>query len=352
MWKAITITAIALLSGAVAFSQARIVTGKVLDSATRLPVPNVSVTLAGAGRGTLTGAAGTFLLPVSGRAPRLRFTAAGYSPVTVLISDTVAFPMTVLMSVSYTALQQVVVNNKKRYRNRNNPAVALIRQVIAHKASNAPASCPFLSYQQYDKIRVLADRPPRFIADGKLFRRYHFLFTPDTTLVPGKRLVPLYLEESWSRHYQRGNPSRQRAIILARKRVDLGEYIDMSGVSAIMNRLYEDCNVYDNTMMVFTLQFMSPVAELGPDLYEYFIRDTVIEEGNRTVRLDFQPRNPQDLLFKGVLYITLDGDYAIRRADLEASNHSNVNWVRNFSVSETFDKGPGGRYYRRSSGTL
>ncbi|HLI92072.1 MAG TPA: DUF5686 family protein, partial [Puia sp.] len=240
----------------------------------------------------------------------------------------------------------------KRYRNRNNPAVALIRQVIAHKEQNEPASYPFLSYDQYDKIRVLADRPPHWITDGKLFRRYHFLFEPDTTLVPGKRLVPAYLEETYSRQYFRKNPDRTKQVILAHKRVNLGEYVDMGGVSQIMNRLYEDFSVYDNTMLVFTLQFMSPVAKLGPDLYEYFIRDTVVDKGVRTVRLDFAPRNAQDLLFKGTLYITLDGDYAIRSAELEASNHSNVNWVRSFKVRQSFEKGPEGRYYRQSSDLL
>ena len=83
-----------------------------------------------------------------------------------------------------------------------------IRQVIAHKEENAPAYYPYVTFDQYDKIRVLADRPPRVITDGKLFKRYHFLFTPDTTLVPGKSLVPAYLEETLTRNYSRTNPGR------------------------------------------------------------------------------------------------------------------------------------------------
>lgn len=330
----------------------RFISGIVLDSLTRAPLANVSVSLSGSGKGSLTDGRGRWHITVDSQVREIRFSATGYAPVSIRISDTSAGPLTILLSVSFTSLQQVVVNSKKRYRNKHNPAVELIREVIAHKEQNAPAFYPYITYDQYDKVRVLADRPPRFIADGKLFRRYHFLFTPDTTLIPGKSLVPAYLEETISRNYSRTSPPGKKRVILGHKRVDLGEYIDMGGVSAIINRLYEDFSVYDNTMLVFTLQYMSPVARLAPDLYEYFIRDTVEEQGLRVVRLDFIPRNPEDLLFKGSLYITLDGSYAIRKAEMEASNHSNLNWVKNFRIVQTFDKGPGGRYYRSLSDML
>jgi hypothetical protein len=350
--KLLTILMIALLWQRPAAAQIRLLTGIVLDSSTRLPLAGVSISLPATRKGGMTDAQGKFRLAVDRRVHEIRFSVTGYAPVSVPISDTMTAPLTVLLSVSYGTLQEVVVNRKMRYRNKHNPAVELIRQVIAHKEENAPAYYPYVTFDQYDKIRVLADRPPRIIADGKLFKRYHFLFTPDTTLVPGKSLVPAYLEETLTRNYSRTNPDRKKQVILGHKRVDLGEYIDMSGVSQIMNRLYEDFSVYDNTMLVFTLQFMSPVAKLGPDLYEYFIRDTVEEGGIKEVKLDFIPRNSQDLLFKGRMYILLDGSYAIRRVEMEASNHSNLNWVKSFNIAQTFEKGPGGRYYRSSSDIL
>jgi hypothetical protein len=326
--------------------------GVVLDSLTLAPLQNVSVSLLGTGKGGLTDAKGRFRIAPDRSVHEIRFSAAGYISVTVRLTDTSAGPLTVLLSVSYTALQQVVIKGRGRYRNKHNPAVELIREVIAHKEQNAPAFYPYMTYEQYDKLRVLADRPPGFIADGKLFKRYRFLFTPDTTIVPGKSLVPAYLEETLTRNYLRSTPAAKKQIILGHKRVDLGEYIDVGGVSAIINRLYQDFTVYDNTMLVFTLQFMSPVAKLAPDFYEYFIRDTVVEQGVRVVRLYFTPRNPQDLLFMGNLYITLDGDYAVRKAEMEAPNQSNLNWVRSFHITQTFDKGPGGRYYRSLSDML
>jgi len=331
----------------------RLITGTVVDSLTHAPLAGVSVILSNTGKGRLTDAMGKFRIAVGKGTHKILFTATGYSPASLLIPDTPIHPLVITMSVSYTALKDVVIRSKLKYRNKNNPAVELIRQVIAHKEINAPVFYPFQTYDQYDKVRVLADRPPRAIADGRLFRRYHFLFaSPDTSLVPGKSLTPAYMEETITRNYSRTNPDRSKQVILGHKRADLGEYIDMGGISAIITRLYEDFSVYDNTMQVFTLQFMSPAAKLGPDLYEYFIRDTTEEQGIRLIRLDFTPRNPEDLLFKGSLFITLDGSYAIRRAEMEASPRSNLNWVRSFRITQTFEKGPGNRYYRSLSDML
>ena len=72
-----------------------------------------------------------------------------------------------------SALEEVIVNSRKRYRNKHNPAVDLIREVIAHKEENSPAYCAYLTTDQYEKVKVLADMPPPLFSDIKipLFRR-------------------------------------------------------------------------------------------------------------------------------------------------------------------------------------
>ena len=352
MKKAVVILFAALLTVTVAVGQKRQIGGVVLDSLSHNPLQNASVIISVGSKGVLTDAQGRFKILAASGARLLHITAIGHNPASVAIPDTATGSLTILLSISYANLQEVTVNSRKRYRNKHNPAVDLIRQVIQHKEENSPADYPYLTSDQYDKVKVLADRPSRLFTNGRLFRPYHFLFTPDTTLIPGKRLVPAFLEETVSRNYSRLNPPSSRQVILGHKRIDLGEYVDIGGVSAIINKLYLDFSVYDNTMLVFTLQFMGPVAKLGPDLYEYFIHDTVEDQGERLVHLTFNPRNPRDLLFKGDLYITLDGRYAIRKADMEASTLSNLNWVRSFRVTQTFEKGPGGRYFRSNSDML
>lgn len=281
---------------------------------------------------------------------------SGYQTLTIPIpAETTDRPVTILLSKSYSTLKDVVVSTRRRakYRNKNNPAVELIRQVIAHKAMNGPHADDYNSYAQYEKTRLLLDRAPKIIVDNKLLKRYHFMFeNKDTTIIPGRTLVPVYIEEVFSQNYNRKNPSKNKKLIQARKSVDFGEYIDMRGISSVINRLYEDVNIYDNTITAFTMQFVSPVAELAPTFYMYFIRDTVEMDGERLVQLYFSPRNPEDLLFRGTLYITLDGNYAIRKVELGTSKHINLNYIREANVKQDFEKGPNGRYHLSSSDVI
>jgi len=347
-----------------------------MDSLTHAPLQNVSIsTKTGShstptDRGTFTDAEGKFRIRIDRAIKKLQITSAGYKPLIISLAnqpnqaaqssqsnqpgqpnqrDSTGQPeppaqhITVLLGKAYTTLQGVVIKGKRgKYRNKNNPAVELIRKVIANKPFNGPGAPPYTSYGQYEKIRMLLDKPPRLIVDNKLLKQYHFMFeNKDSVLVPGKSLTPVYIEEIAAEKYYRKHPESDKKIILGRKSVDFGEYVDMKGISTALNRLYEDINIYDNAITAFTMQFISPIADLAPTFYMYFIRDTIEENGEKLVQLYFTPRNPEDLLFRGTLFITLDGNYAVKRVELGVSQHINLNFVRDFQVNQEFEKGVG-----------
>ena len=354
IYKPITIFLLILALCNTGLAQNRTVSGIVQDSLTHAPLSHVSVTADNMPGGLLTHADGSFKIGILNHTKKLLFTATGYRPFTLTLPtppDTSGHPLRVLLSKSYTELKGVVVTGKRgKYRNKNNPAVELIRKVIENKPANGPGYAPYSSFEQYEKIRLLFDQLPHVVVDNKVLKKFHFLFeNADTVLVPGKKLVPVYLEEVVSANYYRKHPEKKKKVVLARKSVDFGEYVDMRGVSAMLNRLYEDINLYDNSIDVFTMQFVSPIADLAPSFYMYFIRDTVVEDGVKLVQLYFTPRNPEDLLFRGNLWVTLDGHYAIRRVELEVSKHINMNWVRDFRVRQDFEQGPGEHYHLANS---
>jgi hypothetical protein len=296
--------------------------------------------------GGVTNASGRFRINIDHNARELTFSTTGYHPMTVSLSDEPEQKLAISLSKAYTELKDVIVKAKRRYRNKNNPAVELIRQVIANKSKNGPAAVPYLSYREYEKTRILTDKVWDKITKNKLLGKYRF-FTDnlDTSIVPGKTLISIYMQEVLSDNFFRKHPEKKKQVILGLKSVDYGEYIDMNGISAGLSRLYEDINIYDNNISVFTTQFLSPVANLAPDFYMYYIRDTIVEEGVRLVQLYFTPRNPEDLLFKGNLYITLDGNYAIKRVELGISKLANLNWARDLRITQDFEKGPGEHYH-------
>lgn len=328
-------------------AQNNLISGVVLDSASHAPLQNVSIIEKDKHKGTVSNVEGKFKISVDSGIKQLIFTAAGYQPYYLSIADSSSLEYVVMLSKSFTTLAQVVVKGRKgRYRNKGNPAVELIRKVIANKSLNGPKASDYVSYQQYEKARVMLDKPSKLIMNNFVMKKFKFVFENiDTTLAPGKKFVPVYMEEMLSQNYFRKQPEKKKKIITARKITDLGEYLDMKAISNVLNRLYEDVNIYDNSVSAFTMQFLSPLAEAAPAFYMYFIQDTVEEKGEKFVELNFSPRNPEDLLFKGTFYITLDGSYAVKRTTLEISKHINLNYIRHFEINLEFEKGGDAHYH-------
>jgi uncharacterized protein DUF5686/carboxypeptidase-like protein len=252
----------------------------------------------------------------------------------------------VYMQPNNSLLKSVTVKSKRqKYRNKDNPAVELIRRVIDNKPRNRIEAYQYAEYEKYEKMQISLDNVSEKVKNSKLTKKYHFLFeNADTTIIPGKALLPVYLEEKISHDYFRASPQKSKSIVIAHKRVDFGEFVDMHGVSNYLNRLYAEVNIYDNNIPLFTNLFLSPIADMAPTFYMFFISDTVTEEGQKFVRLTFRPRNPNDFLFRGTLYVTLDGNYAVQKFTMFTSKNINLNFVRELRITQDFIKQTGGRY--------
>jgi hypothetical protein len=330
------------------------VSGTVRDSVTQSPLANVSV-YAGRGSGTRTDANGFYRLQLNNPPTSIRFLLTGYRTLTRPLGNNPVQHIDAELSRLYTQLEDVTVSTRQtgKYSNKHNPAVELIRQVIAHKPQNEIGAYPTASYNQYEKLCMYLDKFPSWIANNKLLKQYRFVFdNKDTTKIPGKKLTPIYLEETFSRNYFRREPEKKNKVVLGEKKVDYGEFIDTRGISTILNRLYEDINIYDNHIVVFTRQFISPIAASGPVFYKYFIRDTLTENNQRFVRLFFMPRNPADLLFTGTLYITLDGRYAVTRLNMQTGKRINLGLVRSLLISQQFTQDSSMRYHLSYSNVM
>jgi hypothetical protein len=354
IYRRITILLIAVLFVISGYGQTKTIMGNVIDSATRTPLQKVSITMNNSTKGGLTDAAGKFSITVDKSVTSITFSFTGYHSVIYSVSDAPTQEVAILLSKSYATLEEVVVNAKKgRYKNKNNPAVELIRHVIANKSMNGPGAYPYSSYKEYEKTQMFTDGPWVKITQNFVLKKFRFFFeNTDTTVVQGKKLNSIYLQEIISDKYFRKEPGKNKKIILAQKTVDYGEYVDMKGIQGALHYLYNDINIYDNNISAFTMQFVSPISDFGPVFYMYFIRDTVVENGCSIVKLFFTPRNPEDLLFRGTLSVTLDGAYAVTGVELGMSKHVNMNYVRNFRLSQHFEKGPGEHYYMDESDML
>jgi hypothetical protein len=327
-----------------------IIRGTLKDAQTQEPLIGVSVYFPDTSIGTVTDVQGQFALRANQHFSQVRFSYVGYKTITKSIAPGQVQEINLTLENDSQQLTEVLIKGKRRYRNKDNPAVDLIREVIAHKAGNQINSYQFAQYEQYEKLRFSLTNTPEKLRKNFLLRKFPYLIADlDTTTIKGKALLPFYLQETFSRQYYRKNPDKKKTIITAEKKVDFGEYIDSKGMQAYFNHLYQDIDIYQNNIPIVTNQFLSPIADAAPTFYRFYITDTVTTATGKLIQLTFEPRNQTDFLFEGNLYVTQDGNYAVQKAGLRVSKSVNINWVRALRIHLDFAPDATGKYHLSKS---
>jgi len=327
------------------------VKGVVIDAITQDPVPFASVYFKDS-KGVTADSAGYFEISTNRRTNQLVASYLGYKPTTVTIEPGKVQAISIAIQMDEKKeLNNVIIKStgKIKYRNKGNPAVELIRQVIDNRDKNKPEFYDYVEYEQYEKLQLSLSREDfEKASQNKFLKKFGFVFQNyDTTKIPGKTLIPIYLEERISQEYLRKNPRKRKQIIEADRKVNYGPYVDSAGVSSFLNRLYENVDIYQNNVSLFTREFLSPISDMGPTFYMYFIHDTITEpDGKKLIKMYFTPRNTNDFLFRGTMFITLDGNYAVQKLDMTISPNINLNLIHTMFIHQEFEKNPAdGRYH-------
>jgi hypothetical protein len=317
-----------------------VIEGRVVDAKTGEPLTGTNVFFDNTTIGAITDSEGKYRIETSKLSDKVKFSFLGYETETRSVTKGIVQTININLKQSAISLNMVRVKSEKRtYKNKDNPAVELIQKVIANKDSNRKEKFDYLQYKQYEKIQFAMSNLTQKFKQKNLVGKFRFLFENiDTTKRIGKNVLPLYIKESISDHYYRKNPEATKEIIRAEKTNNLDEYLDNKGVSKSIDYLYQNINIYDNVIMFLTNKFVSPIANLAPDFYRYFIEDTLTVNDIRCIKLFFEPRNPADFLFHGYLYITLDGNFAVRKIDMGINQHINIDWVQDIAITQDFDQ--------------
>ncbi|RZM29151.1 MAG: carboxypeptidase-like regulatory domain-containing protein [Pedobacter sp.] len=327
--------------------------GVVRDGRLREPLPYVTVTFKGTTLTTKTDASGRYSINSDKPQTALTFKYVGFRTHTSIIQSGQSQTMNVILDEISEKLTEVKIVATKAgpYRNKENPAVELIRNVITHRPENRMENFNQVAFKQYERLQLSYSNLSEKFKQKKLFKNYQFLFSEqDSDKIGGKNQLPIYLQEKLSDNYFRKNPEKNKKIIYADKHVTYDpNVIDNEGISVYLERMYADINVYDNNILIATTQFLSPIANSAPTFYKYFITDTIKTQSPELIELSFIPRNPQDLIFEGRMYVTNDKQYAVQSIFLKTSRSANLNFVREAELKQSFTQDSTKKYHLSKS---
>ena len=345
----------ALLPGILGAQPPTVAQGSVRDSLSGLPLPYAAVVFEGSSAGTITDDKGAFRLQNNRPYARLSVRALGYETQTVRIEPgTINYAEILLRPVSYELEPVVVRPERERYSKQNNPALELARKVIERKEQNRVEAQDEYRVEAYEKLTLALDYP-KGLGRNRRTRPFAGLENyADSSGFTGKPVLRLSVRESLATHYYRKDPRQEKTLVKASRRLGVDRMLDESEtIQANLDELFKDVNLFDNDLALLVNRFVSPLSSvLATSYYKYYLLDTLYLEGERCASLAFAPFNSQSYGFTGVLYILLDGSYALKKARLDAPRNIHLNWVDQLRIEQDFDRVADGVWALRSEQML
>ena len=342
----------ALLAATLSSAAPTRVRGVVTDAETGEPLPYVSVIFVGTRIGTMTDPDGAFSIENLRDYTTLSFQMLGYQTQNVTVEAGVSTNdlKIVLRSDAY-GLQGVVVKPKRgrdnAYRRRGNPAVELVRNVIARKEQNHVHNFERFKSEDYDKLVLSLDDFRVDFDSSHFWRHFPFFEKYVDTLDKGQTpVLPVsLLEQEEQTYFQRaaGGGGKTRTFVRRRRLLGIAEFLDKGAVGANIRAVFADSDICDDNIEILMNRFVSPLSSsLATTFYKYYITDTLSVGGTECIDLTFVPANNRSYGFTGHLYVVNDGSYALKRYSLGIPARINLNYVSELSVEEDFFRTPEG----------
>jgi len=312
--------------------------GKVIDANTKQPLPFVNIVFVGKNTGTITDYDGKYSIETQWPSSKIKISFIGYKPQYKTVQKEKNQVINIQLEINTIMLDEATITSKKkRYRNKNNPAVELINRVVANKNLNRKEYLDFYNYNKYEKIEFDLNNITEKFRKKKVFKKFQFIFNyVDTADINGKPYLPIFLKETSSEVFYKKKPKSEKEYVKGQKTIGFHDYIDNEGVGFMIDNMYQDVDIYNNNITLLTNQFISPISNIAPVVYKFFIIDTSDVNGYNCINLAFQPRNKQDFAFKGNMYITNDDKYSVVKVDMQVTEDINLNFVNDLQIIQEF----------------
>ena len=337
-----------LLLGCCISVSAQNIQGVVTDSLTNDPIPYLSVFYEGKGVGSITDNDGHYKVETRKGWNKLTFSAVGYVTKVVNIIPGVTKNLNVRMRPDDIMLDEVVVKPKReKYSRKNNPAVELMKKVIAHKKNNKLSENDYYQYNKYQKITMsLNDVTPEMLEKG-MYKKMPFLKDQiELCEETNKFILPISVDETASQKIYRKHPKSEKTIIKGMSSTGVNELFATGDMlSTVLKDVFTDVNIYDNDIRLLQYPFISPISSSDAiSFYKFYIMDTTFVDKDKCFHLTFVPNNSQDFGFTGHLYVLADSSYTVKKCTMNLPKKSGVNFVDNMDIIQEFEQLPNGEW--------
>ena len=270
----------------------------------------------------------------------LTVTALSYRTETVKVDEKTTFLEVKLKDDTHKLTEVVVKSKRGKYTRKDNPAVELMRRVIAAKKKTDLTNHPYYQYDKYQKITLALNDLKKEQLEGKFFsRRQYLLDQVETSPYNGKLTLPVSIDETVSQHIYRKDPKTEKDIIKGQQSNGIGQVIQTGEIlNTTLKEVFTDVDIYDDYVRLLQYPFPSPIGRTGISFYHYYIEDTVYVDRDLCYHLQFIPANTQDFGFRGELFVLADSTLHVKKCNLYMPHNSDVNYVKDMKIEQEYTK--------------
>lgn len=309
------------------FTQVTKIMGKVIDSGTKEPIPFANVFFTGTTIGITSDFDGNYSLETKTPSDSLVASYMGY-----LKQSKKIYPNR-FQEVNFELQSQNIDLPEVTILAGENPAEIILRKIIENKENNRRKEFDAYQYEVYNKIEIDANNLSERFQNRRILRPFKFIFNyMDTSTVNGKTYLPIFLSESLSDFYFRKEPKAEKEVIKAAQ----VSGIENESVLQFLGDMFQRYDFYDNYIMIFQKNFISPVAYFGLNAYRYYLVDSTFIGDKWCYKIMFKPRRKQELTFTGNFWVH-DTTFAIKSFDMRVVKDANMNFVNDLVLLQEFD---------------
>lgn len=277
----------------------------------------------------------------------ITFSAVGYKSRLVAVTSKTKSRLNIKLTPDKQELGEVTVKTKRqRYSRKNNPAVELMRRVVAAKKKTDLTLNDYYQYNKYEKITLsLNDLKPEQLETGPFKRHPWLVEQVEVSPATGKMILPVSVDETVSKKIYRRDPRSEKTIIMGQTSKGVNDLFQTGDIiNTVVKDVFTDIDLYQDHIRLLQYPFISPISNEGINFYRYYIEDTLKIERDSCIHLQFLPNNQQDMGFRGDLYILKDSSLHVRRCVMTIPRQSNVNFVENVKILQEYAQLPDGQW--------
>ncbi|WP_456075435.1 DUF5686 family protein [Hoylesella nanceiensis] len=271
----------------------------------------------------------------------LTISSVGFRSQTIKIDASTPSHLKIVLKEDSKSLNEVIVKSKRaRYSRKDNPAVALMRRVIAAKSKTHLDNHDYYQFNKYQKITLsMNDLQPKDLETGMFKKSSWLLDQIETSPYNNKLILPLSVDETVTQHVYRKNPKTEREIVMGQKTEGINKVIQTGEIiNTLLKDIFTDVDIYDDYVRLLQYPFTSPIGKTAISFYRYYIQDTVYVDRDLCYHINFIPSNQQDFGFRGDLYVLADSTLHVKKCTMTIPARSDVNFVENMKIEQEYTR--------------